>query len=95
MNAKPDLPLTGVAKLFMNGRSQAVRLPAEFRFEGKEVNIRRDPETGDVTLSRRPSRTGNFEEFFRLQDLIPKEELEDFMIERDQSGQIRDDPFES
>ena len=29
------------AKLFMNGRSQAVRLPKEFRFEGKEVGIRR------------------------------------------------------
>jgi antitoxin VapB len=29
------------AKLFMNGRSQAVRLPREFRFEGKEVVVRR------------------------------------------------------
>jgi antitoxin VapB len=29
------------AKLFRNGRSQAVRLPREFRFEGDEVNIRR------------------------------------------------------
>ena len=29
------------AKLFMNGRSQAVRLPKEFRFEGTEVRIRR------------------------------------------------------
>jgi antitoxin VapB len=27
------------AKLFLNGRSQAVRLPKEFRFEGKEVRI--------------------------------------------------------
>jgi antitoxin VapB len=29
------------AKLFKNGRSQAVRLPKEFRFEGKEVRISR------------------------------------------------------
>lgn len=29
------------AKLFWNGRSQAVRLPKEFRFEGDEVHIRR------------------------------------------------------
>lgn len=43
------------AKLFTTGRSQAVRLPAEFRFEGKEVYIRRDPESGDVILSKRPS----------------------------------------
>jgi antitoxin VapB len=28
------------AKLFLNGRSQAVRLPREFRFEGDEVRIR-------------------------------------------------------
>jgi virulence-associated protein VagC len=29
------------AKLFMNGRSQAVRLPVEFRFEGTEVKVSR------------------------------------------------------
>lgn len=29
------------AKLFTIGRSQAVRLPQEFRFEGSEVRIRR------------------------------------------------------
>ena len=32
------------AKLFLNGRSQAVRLPKEFRFPGKEVRIRHTPE---------------------------------------------------
>ena len=30
------------AKLFTIGGSQAVRLPAEFRFEGDEVEIQRD-----------------------------------------------------
>lgn len=30
------------AKLFINGRSQAVRLPKEFRFKGKEVKIRKE-----------------------------------------------------
>ncbi|MHB1501112.1 MAG: antitoxin [Candidatus Dormibacteria bacterium] len=30
-----------VAKLFRNGRSQAVRLPREFRFQGDLVQIRR------------------------------------------------------
>ncbi|MGB9365501.1 MAG: type II toxin-antitoxin system VapB family antitoxin [Xanthobacteraceae bacterium] len=33
--------MTATAKLFKSGRSQAVRLPKEFRFEGKEVRIRR------------------------------------------------------
>ena len=31
----------GIAKLFRNGRSQAVRLPREFRFEGGQVRVRR------------------------------------------------------
>jgi len=31
-----------VAKLFLNGRSQAVRLPKEFRMPGKAVHISRD-----------------------------------------------------
>ena len=30
------------AKLFQNGRSQAVRLPREFRFKGSEVSVRRE-----------------------------------------------------
>ncbi len=32
---------TEKAKIFWSGRSQAVRLPKEYRFEGKEVRIRR------------------------------------------------------
>lgn len=31
--------MTVTAKLFMHGRSQAVRLPKEFRFEGSEVRV--------------------------------------------------------
>jgi antitoxin VapB len=42
------MPKQATAKLFKNGRSQAVRLPKEFRFEGKEVRIRRVP--GGVLL---------------------------------------------
>jgi antitoxin VapB len=33
--------VTTTAKLFRNGRSQAVRLPREFRFEGDRVRVRR------------------------------------------------------
>lgn len=35
---------SGIAKLFRNGRSQAVRLPKEFRFDGDRVRVRRVPE---------------------------------------------------
>jgi len=31
--------MNATAKLFMHGRSQAVRLPKKFRFEGKEVRV--------------------------------------------------------
>ncbi|WP_155309047.1 antitoxin [Desulfosarcina ovata] len=36
--------MESVAKIFMNGRSQAVRLPKAFRFEGSEVRIRKQGE---------------------------------------------------
>jgi antitoxin VapB len=41
------------AKLFKNGRSQAVRIPAEFRFSGTEVEIERGPD-GTVHLCEKP-----------------------------------------
>jgi antitoxin VapB len=41
------------AKLFRNGRSQAVRLPKEFRFEGHEVEVRREGERVILEPSRR------------------------------------------
>jgi antitoxin VapB len=63
------------AKLFKNGRSQAVRLPAEYRFEGDEVLIRRDPVTGDIILS---PRNKGFEDWVKLRDrLLPRIPQED------------------
>jgi antitoxin VapB len=85
--------MTKTAKLFRNGRSQAVRLPAEFRFEGKEVAIRRDPTTGDVILSE-AHKPKSWDDFFamvaRLKAEAP-EEFEDFMKDRkDEPPQERD-----
>ena len=65
------------AKLFRNGRSQAVRLPASCRFEGSEVYVRRDPVSQDVILSRRPE---SWADFFELMKSI--EVPEDFLAER-------------
>lgn len=42
------------ARVFRNGRSQAVRIPAQYRFHSDEVYVRRDPETGALTLSESP-----------------------------------------
>ena len=74
------------AKLFMNGRSQAVRLPAIFRFDCDEVFISRDENTGDVIISKKP---GSWDDFFNMVEStdIPS----DFMSKRDnESPQERD-----
>lgn len=70
---------TRVARLFKNGASQAVRLPAEFRFEGDEVYLTRDDATGDVVLSNRPA-AKTWDDFFRL--LHEVDVPVDFMAER-------------
>lgn len=78
-----------VAKLFINGRSQAVRLPAAYRFDTQEVFIRQDPKTGDIILSRKPANWNDF--FAALEDAeIPTDFLNE--DERDQAMQDRD-PF--
>jgi len=70
------MPVPRSAKLFLNGRSQAVRLPADFRFEGSEVFIRQDEATGDVILSRRPE---SWDSFFKLRQEanVPEEFMSD------------------
>ena len=67
------------AKLFKNGSSQAVRLPAEFRFEGDEIYISRDDSSGDVVLSSRPS-AKTWDDFFEYVQRI--DVPADFMTER-------------
>lgn len=64
------------AKIFMNGRSQAVRLPAEFRFSGREVFIERD---GDAVIIR-PKPAG-WDDFFSRKSKVP----DDFLA-------VREDP---
>lgn len=82
--------MTQTAKIFTTGRSQAVRLPREFRFDEKEIYIRRDPLTGDVILSRRPD---SWASFFALYDTT--EVPIDFMSEADRNqGEQTRNPFE-
>jgi len=69
------------AKVFRNGRSQAVRIPAQYRFGSDEVYISRDPATGVVKLSEKPFRK-SIEEIFRSFD---EHGGRDFELERDQS----------
>ncbi|VAW80345.1 SpoVT/AbrB-like [hydrothermal vent metagenome] len=65
--------MTQTAKLFTTGRSQAVRLPKAFRFEGKEVFICR--EGNRVILSEKPE---SWDDFFTSPARVP----DDFMAER-------------
>lgn len=67
------------AKLFKNGSSQAVRLPAEFRFNTMDIYITRDDETGDVVLSSHPGGQA-WASFFELMRSI--DVPSDFMVER-------------
>lgn len=76
------------AKIFTTGRSQAVRLPLEFRFDVAEVYIRHDANTGDVVLSRKPS------DWQGLLDVVARNRDADLLIERRQTH-ARRDPFES
>ncbi len=75
------------AKIFTTGRSQAVRLPLEFRFDVAEVFIRHDPITGDVVLSRKPV------DWQGLLDVVAQNRDEDLTIKRRQT-RTRRDPFE-
>ncbi len=69
------------AKVFMTGRSQAVRIPAAYRFTTDEVYIRRDAETGEIVLSPvKPKRS--WAEIFKMLDEIGP--VEDFLDDRDQ-----------
>ena len=80
------------ASLFMIGRSQAVQLPSEFHFKGKQVYISRDPRTGNVILSANPP-ARPWRDFMTLRDQLGGAP-EDFLADRAQSIETRD-PFVS
>ncbi len=67
------------AKVFMNGRSQAVRIPAEYRFSADEVFIRRDPQSGSLILSEAP---GSWADLYAAMDAAGFPE--DFLADRAQ-----------
>ena len=59
------------AKLFMNNRSQAVRLPKEFQFRTREVFLRKQGD--DVILSPKPA---DWSEYLLLNAIASKEFME-------------------
>jgi antitoxin VapB len=80
------MPERGIAKLFRNGRSQAVRLPKEFRFRTDSVRVRRvgngvllepvlDPKEWFARLDSVGG--GEFPESGRNQPITPSREIFD------------------
>ncbi len=49
----------------MSGRSQAVRIPVDYRFKSDEVYLRHNPQTGEVVLSPVP---GTWDEVYAFLD---------------------------
>jgi antitoxin VapB len=76
---------TKTAKLFMNNRSQAVRLPKEFQFAAKEVYIRK--EGSDVILSPRP---GSWAEYIAHREPVSDEFMETIRTRNDDLPPLKD-----
>ena len=83
-----DLKLTREAKLFRNNRSQAVRIPADWEFDGKKVRLRRDgrkvilepiDENEPETLAELLASWDNIDEEFEIPPPPPLEPTEDFL----------------
>lgn len=74
--------MSQTAKLFKNGRSQAVRLPVEFRFTTHEVLIERQ---GDAVILR--PKPDSWDDFFSRPSKVPA----DFLVDRnDVPPEVRD-----
>lgn len=72
------------ARVFRNGRSQAVRIPAEYRFKSDEVFIERDPLTGALILSEKRLRP-SLDDIYRELDAAG---AGDFELVRDLSAPV-------
>lgn len=59
------------AKVFWSGRSQAVRLPKEFRFDADEVRIRREGNAVILEPIERPGWPKGFWEYFSSLPPLP------------------------
>lgn len=69
--------MTHIAKVFQNGRSQAVRIPRDIRLESSEVYIEKQ---GD-SLIIRPKKEDDWESFFAL---LQTADTDGFLSERQQ-----------
>ncbi|EIO1438418.1 AbrB/MazE/SpoVT family DNA-binding domain-containing protein [Salmonella enterica] len=81
-----------VARLFRNGRSQAVRLPVQFEFDADQVYIRQT-DNGDLIISKRKYIQDNWNHLLEMLKNTPVPD--NFMDKQERDQRISDrDPFE-
>lgn len=80
--------MTATAKVFTTGRSQAVRIPKDYRFDCDEVTVERD---GDklILTPKRERRITSWAEFVKYAPVLDA----DFEIPKDPPGSERDIVF--
>ncbi len=78
-------PAQAKAKVFQNGRSQAVRIPAQFRFKTDHVYLEHDPEKGTLTLSEQPTQKSRAERLREIFKEFDEAGGADWEFERDMS----------
>lgn len=79
--------MTATAKIFKNGQSQAVRLPKEFRFENQSELFIKNVGNGVLLLPKNDKNVWD-----RMFDSL-NEFSDDFMSQREQPEQIRENLF--
>jgi antitoxin VapB len=72
------MDMNQIAKIFMNGRSQAVRLPKDFRFDCDEVFVRKH---GDGIIIS--PKTNTWDDFFNQESAFD----DSFLVDREQPEQ--------
>lgn len=83
------MPAPQKTRVFRNGRSQAVRIPADYRLSTDEVYVRRDEQSGDLILSQHPPT--DWDRVFKIIDeaRFP----DDFLADRDQGTSETREPL--
>lgn len=74
------MPSTLITEVINEGPSQVIRIPAEFRLDAETVAIRRNEETGELVVSAKPIKRGDWKAFFEFVDTL--DVPQDYMAER-------------
>ncbi len=84
-----------IAKVFMTGNSQAIRLPKAFRVDVSEMWIIKNQVSGEITLKPKndDARKRKLEKLFRM--LAENPLPEDFLTESSRQNSLPKNPFES